>query len=170
MRKYNKILTVVLVGAILCALGFLGYILATPKLTERFTEFYILDRDGQTDSYPVELITDNNQVIQVKYRDGVTEESDYAYIKVGIVNYENKQVQYMVSAEVDGKPVAVYFGGKQVWSVGPPVLARNEKWEQVIGFALLATGDNQKVEFILDKDGAQNTDTLHLRIDVLKRD
>jgi len=153
-----------------CALGFLGYILATPKLTERFTEFYILDRNGQTNSYPVEFITDNNQVIQVKYRDGVTEETAYAYITVGIVNYENKQVQYMVSAEVGGKPVAVYFGGKRVWSIGPLVLAHNEKWEQVIGFAVSATGDNQKVEFILEKDGAQNTDELHLRVDVRKRD
>lgn len=153
----------------MCALGFLGYILATPKLTERFTEFYILDRNGQTNSYPVEFITDNNQVIQVKYRDGVTEDATYAYIKIGIVNYENRQVQYTVGAEADGKPVAVYFGGKQVWSIGPPVLAHNEKWEQVIGFALLATGDNQKVEFILGKDSAQNADALHLWVDVLKR-
>ena len=170
MRKLNSVLTVILVGAIVFALGFLGYILATSKLTERFTEFYILDRNGQTNSYPVEFITDKSQVIQVKYRDGVTEEAAYAYITVGIVNYENKQVQYMVSAEVDGKPVAVYFEGKQMGSVGPLVVAHNEKWEQVIGFALLATGDNQKVEFILAKDSAQNADALHLWVDVLKRD
>ena len=65
--------------------------------------------------------------------------------------------------------MAVYFGGKQVWSIGPLILAHNEKWEQVIGFALPAAGNGQKVEFILAKDSAQNADALHLWVDVLKK-
>ena len=168
MGRLNRTFTVLLAGAIVCALGFLGYIMATPKLEEQFTEFYILDRNGRTNSYPVEFITNDSQVTQVKYSDGVAEHTTCAYIRIGIVNYENRQVQYSVSVRSDGKPVIIYPAGQQVQVLGPLVLAHGEKWEQDIGFALLTTGDDQKVEFIMEKDDVQNADTLHLWVDVLK--
>ena len=40
--KLDRILTVILIGAIIAAVGTLIYVISTPKVGEKFTEFYIL--------------------------------------------------------------------------------------------------------------------------------
>ncbi len=170
MTKLNKILTVVLIVALLSALGFLGYILTTPKISEGFTEFYILDRNGQTKSYPVEFIVNNTEVTQVRYSDNIVVKTDYAYITMGLVNYENKEVEYTIRAMLDRKTISLDYEGRQVSSVESIAVVHGEKWEGIVGFALTATGDNQKVVFMLDRDSARESDTLHLWVDVKKRD
>ena len=52
---WDKVLSVVLVVAILGALGTLGYVIAAPRVGERFTEFYILGAEGKAADYPREL-------------------------------------------------------------------------------------------------------------------
>ena len=53
---WNKVLSIVLAIAILGALGTLGYVIAVPKVGERFTEFYILGlNNGTAIDYPSEL-------------------------------------------------------------------------------------------------------------------
>ena len=49
---WDKTLSVILVVSILGALGMLGYVIAKPKVGERFTEFYILGREGKAIDYP----------------------------------------------------------------------------------------------------------------------
>ena len=52
---WNRVLYITLVLALLGALGTLGYIIATPKAGERFTEFYLLGLEGKATDYPKEL-------------------------------------------------------------------------------------------------------------------
>ena len=51
----DKLLAIILIGAILAAIGTLGYVIATPKVGEKFTEFYILGLEGQAIEYPKEM-------------------------------------------------------------------------------------------------------------------
>lgn len=45
---FDKALSIILVVSMLGAIGTMAFVIATPKVGERFTEFYILD-------YPTEL-------------------------------------------------------------------------------------------------------------------
>ena len=49
---WSKVITVVLIMAIVGTLGTLIYVMAAPKAGEVFTEFYILGPEGQAASYP----------------------------------------------------------------------------------------------------------------------
>jgi len=138
---WDKVLSVVLVVAILGALGTLGYVIAAPKVGERFTEFYLLGAEGKAADYPREL--------------AVGEEAE---VTVGIVNHEHKPVSYRVEVRV---------GGVENNEVGPVALEHEQKWEGAVSFTPDKAGDNQKVEFILYKGGeAEPYLMLHLWIDV----
>lgn len=51
----DKVLSIVLVVAIIGATGTLRYVISTPKVGERFTEFYILGPQGKAEGYPTSL-------------------------------------------------------------------------------------------------------------------
>jgi uncharacterized membrane protein len=138
---WDKVLSVVLVVAILGALGTLGYVIAAPKVGERFTEFYILGMEGKAADYPREL--------------AVGEEAE---VIVGIVNHEHEAVSYRLE---------VGIGGVGSDEVGPVALEHEQKWEGTVSFTPDKAGDNQKVEFILYKGGEAGPYLmLHLWIDV----
>ena len=77
--KFDKILTIILAISIIVALGSLVYIIITPKIGEKFTEFYILGPEGIADNYPRNLSTQEN-----------------ASLIIGIVNHEYKIINYTV--------------------------------------------------------------------------
>lgn len=124
---WDKVLAITLVVVILGVLGTLGYIIATPKLGETFTEFYILGPEGEAADYPTEL--------------KVGEEGG---VMVVIFNHEGKETSYRVEVAVDGKKTI---------EVGPVTLADEQKWEDEVSFVLETPGEDQKVEFLLYKDG-----------------
>ncbi len=139
---WDKLLTVTLVIIALGGLGMLGYIIATPKVGETFTEFYLLGPEGKATDYPEELkVGEEGRII------------------VGIVNYEQREVSYRVE---------VVINNKKSYDIGPIVLANEEKWEAKVGFVPEVAGENQKVEFMLYKDGEFEPylGPLHLWIDV----
>jgi uncharacterized membrane protein len=76
-NKWDK--SVLLIASILGAIGVLGYVLATPKVGEKFTEFYVLGSEGEAAGYPAERSV-----------------GDEATIILGIVNHEQEQVSYRV--------------------------------------------------------------------------
>jgi len=43
----DKILSIILIAAILGARGTLGYVIVTPKVGEKFTEFYVLGLEAR---------------------------------------------------------------------------------------------------------------------------
>lgn len=141
----DKILLIVLIAAILGAMGTLGYVIATPKVGERFTEFYILGREGKAENYPREVI--------VGEEDGVI---------VGIINREHADVSYLVEVKIDG------VRNNQV---GPLELGHDEKWEEIVSFTPDRDGSRQKVEFLLYKNGASDPamKPLNLWIEVEKQ-
>jgi len=139
----GRILSVVLVIAILGVLGTLGYAIAVPKVGEKFTEFYILGEEGEAADYPQELkVGEEGKVV------------------VGIINREYRAVPYRVEVRVNGAKSS---------EVGPLMLENNEEWEGEIGFVPQVTGENQKVEFLLYKEGQSEIyRTLHLWVDVIE--
>ncbi len=79
MSKIDRILTVVLVMAIIASTVTLIYVIVTPKQGERFTEFYILGPRGKAADYPTKLRVGQN-----------------ATIIIGIANHEYRTVNYTV--------------------------------------------------------------------------
>lgn len=141
MSSFDKILTVILICAILSTLGVLGYIVSNPKTGERFTQFYILDLESKTINYPEKL--------------AVGEEGK---VLIGIINQEQKTVTYRIEIIIDdtlnSKPETITLGD-------------GEKWERMINFIPAKVKGNQKVEFLLYKQGEIGiSNRLHLWIDV----
>lgn len=163
----GRIVSGILSVAILGALGLLGYAAASSKPGEAFTNFYILGRDGQVGGYPSQLILADGRLIQVEYGNSTVEEAGLAYLIIDIENHEQASAGYEIALEVNGSPVDIYVDGNDLDRVGPLLLSNNEKWEHEIGFASLAVGDHQRVDFILYKDGTPYfADPLRLWIDV----
>ena len=136
---WDKVLSVVLVIAILGALGTLGYVIATPKVGEKFTEFYIVEAEAS--DYPQE------------FNIGETYE-----VAVGIINHEYQEVSYRVEI----RTAEILIG-----ELGPVVLEHKQEWEQEVSFMPVKSGNNQKVEFLLYKQGQSDVyRSLHLRVNV----
>ncbi len=168
MAIFNKLLSILLIVSLIAALGMIGYILASPKVGERFTEFYILGRDGTAHDYPVEFTMVGGEVVLVRYGDdGAQEKASFANVIAGIVNREHEEVNYTVKVTIDNQPAKIYFDGEKLDVIGPITLGQEGKWEQEIGFAPKKVGDGQRVDFILYKDGVPCfEDTPYLLIDV----
>ncbi len=138
---WDRMLSVILTLAILGALGTLGYAIASPKVGERFTEFYIEGLEGKATDYPKELV--------------VGEEGK---VIVGIINREHETVTYRVEVAIDE------IKNNEVGSVA---LDHDGEWEEIVGFIPGRAGDNQKVEFLLYKQGQDEVyQRLHLWVDV----
>ncbi len=139
---WDKVLSVVLVVAMIGALGMLGYVIATPKVGERFTEFYILGMEGEAADYP--------QVLTV---------GEEGKVIVGIVNSEHERVSYHIE---------VMIGNAKNNEVGPIELEHDEKWEGIVVFTPNEPDEGQKVEFLLYKNGEvePSVESLYLWIDV----
>jgi uncharacterized membrane protein len=142
MKGWDKVLSIILVASILGAIGAIAYVIVTPKTGEKFTEFYVLGLDGEASNYPSELV--------------VGEEGSVILV---IVNHEHEddltyRVEILVDGEVNG-------------TIGPLALNHDERWESEVGFVPQDVGDDQKVEFILYKNGEDEPySSLHLWIDV----
>lgn len=78
-NRLDKLLTLVLVISIFIAVIALVYVIITPKVGEKFTEFYLLGPDGIADDYPKYLTSGEN-----------------ASVIIGVVNHEYIKVNYTV--------------------------------------------------------------------------
>ena len=143
MTKLNKTLSVSLIIAILAAIGCLGYVIATPKPGEKFTEFYILGPGGRAQDYPHDAIA--GQPI---------------YLIMGIVNQEQQATSYRVEIKTNGEIIRQLTIGS---------LEYEQKWEGTISFTPRTPGEKQNFEFYLyknDEAGPCFKDPLRLYIDV----
>jgi len=81
-----------------------------------------------------------------------------ARVMVGIVNHEREDMSYRLEVTVDG------IGSSEI---GPVVLGDGEKWEREAGFTPARLGDNQKVEFVLYRQGQSEAyRSVHLWVNV----
>jgi len=136
----DRVLSVVLVLAIVGAIGTLGYVIATPKVGEKFTEFYILGPQGKAEGYPTELtLGEKGEVI------------------VGIVNHEQEEMDYQVKVFLNGTDAGVKAWleeGEELLvladnTINAEGLAHEEKWEGRLLFEPLQRGEEQELEFLL---------------------
>ncbi|MFC1954524.1 DUF1616 domain-containing protein [Chloroflexota bacterium] len=165
----NKALSITLAVALLSTVGVLIYTVSSPKIGERFTEFYILGLEGKAIDYPTKFTLRENRVTSVWYGDAATTVSGTnGRVILGIVNQEQQQTIYSISIQIDGQPVEIAYNGQNVSRLNAIPLEQGEKWEGEISFAPMHTGENQKVEFLLYKDGSTEAyNNLHLWINVV---
>jgi len=136
----GKFLALLVMVSILGSLGMLGYYIASPTV-EPFTEFYVLDLNGESQNYPTEMSA-----------------GDEAEVILVIVNKEQDRISYRIEIIVDGTKYN---------EAGPILLENNEKWEDLIGFSITKAGNEQKVEFLLFMDGQSEVyRSIHLWVNV----
>lgn len=140
MGWLDKALSVLLALSIVAVVVAFAYVIAKPKVGERFTEFYILGPDGMAAGYPAQVIV-----------------GEPIALTVGIVNREHRDELYRVEREGEGNK-------EQVAIVQ---LAHNETREQPYTFALNEPGANRRVTFLLYKgDEPEPYRSLHFWITV----
>jgi len=140
-KRIDKILAVILVVAIFSAVGTLGYVVATPQIGEKYSEFYILGLNGKAEGYPTVLSLGQEGAVIV-----------------GVVNHEQAAQVYRIEIDISGT---------KVQEMSPFTLTDGAKWEQTMTFKPVTSGLSQKVDFLLFKDTAADAyDSLHLWIDV----
>jgi uncharacterized membrane protein len=145
----DNTLSVVLAVVIAVAIVTVGYVVATPRAGEKFTEFYILGPEGKAENYPTELkVGEEGRVI------------------IGIVNHEQEWVSYDVEIWIDEEKATLRIDGEDRDKIIVE-LEHEGKWENGVGFVTQKTGERQKVEFVLYKNGEPYfEEPLHLWIDV----
>ncbi len=127
MSNFNKILSTVLIAAIILCTGFIIYLSITPSSNDKFTEFYILNENGKASGYPFE----------VKAEQLVT-------LVPGVVNREYRQVNYKILIKQNGDIIKTVVVG---------LLQDKQKWQEKVDFAVKGSGSSQ-VEFYLFADDA----------------
>jgi len=146
MSKFNRALFIFLVAAIVVTLGFIIYMTVVPQKADKFTEFYVLNVEGQAQDYPEQVIAGNP-----------------VDILLGIVNHEYQPASYKVSIKMDGAEVGEANVG---------TLEYQQKWEEKVSFTPHAVGQRQSVDFILYKNGETEPyqkEPLRLYIDVVSQ-
>ena len=123
--KSDKILAWILILSILLAIGMMIFVITTPKIGERFSEFYILGPKGKAENYPSQL----------KY-------GSYVDVLIGVVNHEYAPVNYTVKVVLD----------TEVLNETSFYLDHNNKWEDYISFVPDKEGIDLEIEFWLFKD------------------
>jgi len=141
---WDRVLTVVLGLVIVSAIGTLVYVIQTPKVGERFTQFMILGPGGKMEDYPRQVMLGRE-----------------AGVIVEITNQEHEPTVYHLQIEIDGQKVE---------EVGPIALEHGKKWQQEVTFTPIRAGPDQKVEFQLYRgEESEPYHVLHLWIDVEER-
>jgi uncharacterized membrane protein len=143
--KLDQALTVVLILSILLSVATLIYVIATPKESEHFTEFYILGPDGKADNYTTNYVL-----------------GESGTVIVGIVNHEYRPINYTMEIRLENKSLPLPENQRQI------SLAHNETWQEPVTFTPLFEGQNLKLEFLLfnETDRTVPYRDLHFWIDV----
>lgn len=146
--KLDKVLSVLLICTIFAAIGILIYVIATPKIGEKFTEFYILGLSGKAEGYPTEITV-----------------GEPASVILGIVNHEHEAVEYQAKINIEGEDVTL---------INPTFLEHEQKWEKEVSFTATTPKKSAKVKFLLYKGTSSQFDEsnpyreLHLWVDVVE--
>ena len=158
--RLDKALTVILIITIFLSIAALVYVIVTPKQGEKFTEFYILGPGGKAFDYPTGVQTGNRSTVIV-----------------GVVNHEYALVNYTMSISLNNTPMnntALEDNSRNDFRFIYPIMSmnltllHNETWEKPVTYILNHTGEGQKLEFLLYKEGnfTSTYRDLHLWVNV----
>lgn len=138
-NNINKTLTITIVLLTIFTIGTIYFVTTTPKIGERFTEFYILNGANDTN-----------------YQTDLTVNSPTVYL-MGINNYEYYPTDYIVKTVLDND--TLYSENIK--------LEYNGKLEKNITFTPNKIGNDMKLQFLLFKNnGTEPYRRLHLWINV----
>jgi uncharacterized membrane protein len=140
---WDRVLAIALVVLTLGAIGTVAYAAASPREGESYSRFYVVGLEGKAGGYPQELaLGEEGRVI------------------LGITNNEHEDdLDYRVEIVIDGDITA---------TIGPLTLDHEQTWEGEVGFTPTETGVDQRVEFLLYKNGDEEPEeSLHLWVDVI---
>jgi uncharacterized membrane protein len=150
MSNVNKAICTILLVAISGAVGSMACVIFKPGVGEKFTEFYVLGTEGMADNYPLEL-----------------EVGEKGAVELGIINREGEEITYRIGAAVNDKEVKLWRNAEEYDEIEPIELSHEEKWEGKVYFVPHKVGTNQKLEFILYREGKpQGYRTLYLLLEV----
>jgi len=127
MNRIDKTLSVGLVAGVVVSGAFLSYFVTSPRVGERFTQFYVLGPSGMIGSYPTNLtLGENGTVI------------------LGVVNHEYEEVNYSIVVRLDNETIG---------TIEDIRLMHKEKWQQNYTFTPERIGEKMKLEFLLFREG-----------------
>jgi len=123
--KTDNILNGILILMIIIVAGMIYTIVTTPKLGERFTEFYILNDRGDAGEYLTELELNNSST----------------YL-VGVISHEYVPVRYTIDIVLEN----------DILKSESVTLKHNEIWEKGLTFVPNKEGTDMKLAFLLFKE------------------
>ena len=123
---HDRVVTVLLVIAIIGVGMSAALLVAKSPEGEKFTEFYILGPRREAAAYPQELA-----------------QNEEARLIIGMVNQEYTTSEYSIG---------ISSGNALVTELNHIMLQHGEQWEQEIGFTPSSTDSRQRIEFNLYKD------------------
>lgn len=145
MSRNDKLFTTAILIALIAIGSFAAYLVVTPKIGERFTEFYVLGSSGTLSDYPVNLTLGQTGTVIL-----------------GITNHEYQNETYTVHVSLENQTLT------EIDNIQVP---DNANWTQPYTFKAEKTGNAMKLEFALykeDSDVAYRTLQLHITVRPLK--
>jgi len=142
MSNFDRVLSAALIVAIIVCTGFIIYLSITPSANDKFTEFYILNKNGKASAYPFD----------VKAGQPIT-------VVLGVVNHEYRPVNYKIQVKQNSDIIKTVI-------VGP--LQDKQKWEEKVDFTVEGSSKSQ-AEFYLFTDDDKEPhiqDPLILKLDI----
>lgn len=124
--KLHKALNLLIFFAAFGAIGSIVYFVRTPRIEEKFSEFYVLGTERMAANYPENIVLGKG-----------------GDVALGIINHENETINYRVE---------IFISGAKIKELGPIRISHNDTWEQKITIMPLKTGTKQKIEFFLYKE------------------
>jgi uncharacterized membrane protein len=121
----HTVVDIILIFTIIAAIGMIYFAVLTPKIGEKFTEFYVLNSSGRTDDYQTNLTVGN----PAKYI-------------VGVSNHEYDSVNYTIEIAIN----------KNVLTSKNLTLEHNQTFENNMTLVLDKKGTDMKLEFWLFKE------------------
>jgi len=137
--RFDRVLSVVLIAAVLVAVATTVFIVVVPKEGEKFTEFYILGPRGKAADYPTEFMSRTPQTVII-----------------GIGNHEYRDITYTVETfavesrfdNATNQSTVVSAAPLDRFSVTVP---HNRTVEQPYTFRIMDP-DTNRIEFLLFKE------------------
>lgn len=129
-RRIDIVLTIVLISMSILTIATIYYTITTPKIGEKFTEFYVLNADRKADNYSTNLILNSPTALLA-----------------GVANHEYYRTNYTINMVM----------GKEILATEKLTLNHGDIWEKNITFVPDKVGTDMKLEFLLFKEDNYNT-------------
>jgi uncharacterized membrane protein len=143
-KRLERVATFALLACLIACIGATVYLAVSPKVGERFTEFYILGPSGKAEGYPTNLVL-----------------GESGTVIIGVVNHEYERVAYRIVVALDNETIS---------TIENITLNHEEKWERNFTFTPQKVGERMKLEFLLYREGVEGPyRTLHLWVTVRPR-